>query len=112
MWRDDANTMRTAPPPRSHSTWNEGDYGRAVTRMMFTPKKESCLRGVSSFPAFGLSISNSARLVGSFIDSEKLKFRDKALPDRLVLTSLLCDSVVVIYALIFSFWFRFRTPMS
>ena len=37
--------------------------------------------------------------------------RDKALPDRLVIASLLCDSVVIIYALIFSFWFRFQTPI-
>ncbi len=45
------------------------------------------------------------------MQTERLKLRDKALPDRLVITSLVCDSMVIIYALIFSFWFRFQTPI-
>ena len=45
------------------------------------------------------------------VQTERLKLRDKALPDRLVITSLVCDSIVIVYALIFSFWFRFQTPI-
>ena len=37
--------------------------------------------------------------------------RDKMLPERLVITSLLCDSAVVVYALVFSYWFRVQTAI-
>ncbi len=43
--------------------------------------------------------------------SETLRLRDKALPDRLVVATLICDTVVIVYGLIFSFWFRFQTPL-
>jgi exopolysaccharide biosynthesis polyprenyl glycosylphosphotransferase len=46
------------------------------------------------------------------VGAARLKFRDKALPDRLVITSLVCDAVVILYALVFSFWSRFLTPIS
>jgi exopolysaccharide biosynthesis polyprenyl glycosylphosphotransferase len=36
-----------------------------------------------------------------------LRLRDKALPDRLVIASVVCDALVVTYALIFGFWLRF-----
>ncbi len=49
---------------------------------------------------------------GEAARTERLKLRDKALPDRLVITSLLCDSVVIIYALVFSYWFRFQTSIQ
>ncbi len=42
---------------------------------------------------------------------EALRLRDKALPDRLVVATLLCDTIVIVYGLIFSFWFRFQTPL-
>ncbi|MCE9611980.1 MAG: exopolysaccharide biosynthesis polyprenyl glycosylphosphotransferase [Chthoniobacter sp.] len=43
--------------------------------------------------------------------TQRLKLRDKALPERLVITSLICDALVITYALVFSFWLRFETPM-
>ena len=82
---------------------------------MFSPKKESCLRSFSQ-PHSGLAAANSGgneqMEFAPFANAEQLKYRDKALPDRLVITSLICDSIVIVYALIFSFWFRFQTPIA
>ena len=44
--------------------------------------------------------------------TERLKLRDKALPERLVITSLVCDSAVIIYALVFSYWFRVQAAIQ
>ena len=44
--------------------------------------------------------------------AKTLRARDKALPDRLVVATLICDTIVIVYALVFSFWFRFQTPLS
>ncbi len=80
---------------------------------MFSPKKESCLNGVARTSAGALAMPQPD--VGWTLDelarTERLKMRDKALPERLVITSLLCDSAVIVYALVFSFWFRFQTPI-
>ncbi len=38
--------------------------------------------------------------------------RDRSLPDRIVLTSLLCDAAVVLYSLLISFWIRFQSPIQ
>ena len=38
--------------------------------------------------------------------------RDRSLPDRIVLTSLLCDSAIVLYSLLISFWLRFQSPIQ
>jgi exopolysaccharide biosynthesis polyprenyl glycosylphosphotransferase len=81
---------------------------------MFSPKKESCLNGMSRTGGglFAAPRGFELEATETAAHTERLKLRDKALPDRLVITSLLCDSVVVIYALIFSFWFRFQTAMN
>jgi len=38
--------------------------------------------------------------------------KDTNLAERLLLTALACDTVVVAYALLAAFWMRFRTPLS
>ena len=38
-------------------------------------------------------------------------WRDRALPQRLVFASLVCDTVVIFFALIAGFWLRFDTPI-
>jgi exopolysaccharide biosynthesis polyprenyl glycosylphosphotransferase len=38
--------------------------------------------------------------------------RDRSLPDRIVLTGLLCDSAVVLYSLLIAFWLRFQSPIQ
>jgi exopolysaccharide biosynthesis polyprenyl glycosylphosphotransferase len=80
---------------------------------MFSPKKESCLNALTrtSGGLFALPRGVGGESIKEFARTERLKLRDKALPDRLVIASLLCDSVVVIYALVFSFWFRFHTSI-
>jgi hypothetical protein len=76
---------------------------------MFSPKKESCLSpGPRRAGSFALGLEGGIALAGS----EELRMRDKALPDRLVIASLVCDAVVIVYALIFSFWCRFQTGIS
>jgi exopolysaccharide biosynthesis polyprenyl glycosylphosphotransferase len=79
---------------------------------MHSPKKESCIKE---------QVRNAGRLAsvaGFFtrsgardVSSEALKLRDKALPDRLVVATLICDTIVIVYGLIFSFWIRFQTPL-
>ena len=80
---------------------------------MFSPKKESCLTGMArdSEPLFAFAERNAVGTFDEIARTERLKLRDKALPERLVITSLLCDSAVIVYALVFSFWFRFQTPI-
>jgi exopolysaccharide biosynthesis polyprenyl glycosylphosphotransferase len=58
-----------------------------------------------------MAAQSGAATLQELAHTQRLKLRDKALPDRLVITSLLCDSIVIIYALVFSFWFRFQTPI-
>ncbi|HEX8297272.1 MAG TPA: exopolysaccharide biosynthesis polyprenyl glycosylphosphotransferase [Chthoniobacteraceae bacterium] len=74
---------------------------------MFSPKKESCRRRFT--PG-----TSSAALAGDGLLAQPahLRGRDKALPDRLVITSLVCDSIVVLYALVLSYWFRFQTGIK
>jgi exopolysaccharide biosynthesis polyprenyl glycosylphosphotransferase len=50
--------------------------------------------------------------IGEVARTERLKLRDKALPERLVIASLLCDAVVIIYALVFSYWLRVQAPIQ
>ncbi len=80
---------------------------------MTSPKKESCLKGlagVSGWPeSLGESLDGAERVAPS---PEELRLRDKALPDRLVIASLICDSVVIVYALVLSYWLRFQTSLS
>ena len=80
---------------------------------MFSPKKESCRHGTTgdSVLLFELAQRGVSDTAGELARTERLKLRDKALPDRLVITSLLCDSFVIVYALVFSFWFRFQTSI-
>ena len=80
---------------------------------MFSPKKESCRHGTTgdSGLLFELAQRGVSDAAGELARTERLKLRDKALPNRLVITSLLCDSFVIVYALVFSFWFRFQTSI-
>ena len=81
---------------------------------MFSPKKESCITGMERHSGQVLALAQ--RGAGGTLDelarTERLKLRDKALPERLVITSLLCDSAVIIYALVFSYWFRVQAPIQ
>jgi len=79
---------------------------------MFSPKKESCIARINRSAGVALTFPSGHDATGELDRTERLKLRDKALPDRLVITSLLCDSAIIIYALIFSFWFRFQTPIQ
>ncbi len=62
-----------------------------------------------SDPLFAVVPREAAATLDELARTERLKLRDKALPERLVISSLLCDSAVIVYALVFSFWFRFQT---
>ena len=79
---------------------------------MFSPKKESCLQPLSRTSGLIQKIDGYLHRPREKPIPEVLRMRDKALPDRLVITSLICDLMVIIYALIFSFWLRFQTPLS
>lgn len=79
---------------------------------MFSPKKESCLRNFARNSGRALAFSTAAGgLAVRPAQAEHLRLRDKALPDRLVVTSLVCDAIVIVYALVFSYWFRFQTSI-
>ena len=75
---------------------------------MFSPKKESCLNGMAgnAEPLFAFVRRAGAETFDEVARTARLKLRDKALPERLVIASLLCDSAVILYALVFSYWFR------
>jgi exopolysaccharide biosynthesis polyprenyl glycosylphosphotransferase len=81
---------------------------------MFTPKKESCLRVVRRPSAAGFLVPGAgmAALADGEREGTQLRFRDKALPDRLVIAGLICDTVVVVYALIFCYWVRFQSRLA
>jgi exopolysaccharide biosynthesis polyprenyl glycosylphosphotransferase len=80
---------------------------------MLSPKKESCIK-VQEQSAGGPAILDGLldRSEARAALSETLRLRDKALPDRLVVATLICDTIVIVYALIFSFWLRFETPLA
>jgi exopolysaccharide biosynthesis polyprenyl glycosylphosphotransferase len=61
---------------------------------------------LGSVMSFGTS---TARLMN--VEGTQRTVRDRNLPDRLVVTSLLCDCAVIIYALLSGFWVRFYTEM-
>ena len=69
-------------------------------------------KNASSQMTLGLPQSPDGVSVEDRVRTARLKLRDKALPNRLVIASLVCDSVVIAYALIFSFWFRFQTSIQ
>jgi len=79
---------------------------------MLSPKKESLIKAQEDDAAG--SVSKTGLLdqpASSDTFAEALRRRDKALPDRLVVATLICDTIVIIYGLIFSFWLRFETPL-
>ena len=80
---------------------------------MFSPKKESCIKALAHSSEwtvpFGHETTGARHGVSS---ADRLRLRDKALPDRLVITTLVCDSLVIVYALIFAYWLRFQTAVS
>ncbi len=79
---------------------------------MLSPKKESCIKTQgenAGGPAYVTGFFDRASLTDAF--PESLRLRDKALPDRLVVATLVCDTIVIVYGLIFSFWLRFQTPL-
>ena len=82
---------------------------------MHSPKKESCiktLRGRAAEPVTAAGFFDRPDRPGRVdLYPETLRLRDKALPDRLVVATLICDTVVIVYGLIFSFWIRFHTPL-
>ena len=81
---------------------------------MFSPKKESCLHRAArkSEPLLAFASRAGTATFDEIARTERLKLRDKALPERLVITSLVCDSAVIIYALVFSYWFRVQAPIQ
>lgn len=81
--------------------------------MMFSPKKESCIKGISRVTGGAVLFGDPMdRPVERLSPAHPLRLRDKTLPDRLVIASLICDSLIIVYALVFSFWFRFQTALS
>ena len=81
---------------------------------MFSPKKESCLNGMAgnAEPLFAFVRRAGAETFDEVARTARLKLRDKALPERLVIASLLCDSAVILYALVFSYWFRVQAAIQ
>ena len=79
---------------------------------MSSPKKESCIKVQEPGAARPASLAGFLdRLIPRDSLTEALRLRDKALPDRLVVATLICDTIVIVYGLIFSFWLRFQTPL-
>src|SRR5437870_1854027 len=77
---------------------------------MFNPKKESCLTSVAA--AMKATLAADGAIRGSVLsDAEPRRNADIGLAERLVITSLMCDTVVVVYALIIAFVLRFRTHL-
>ena len=81
---------------------------------MFSPKKESCLSIADAGFGSVLNGFQSAALEAHerAQDAQSYGRRDRTLPERLVITSLLCDSVVIVYALIAGYWLRFHTALN
>jgi exopolysaccharide biosynthesis polyprenyl glycosylphosphotransferase len=80
---------------------------------MFSPKKESCIKALASSSEWAVPFGRLGDGAHDHIFSrDPVPLRDKALPDRLVVTTLVCDSLVIVYALIFAYWFRFQTAFS
>jgi exopolysaccharide biosynthesis polyprenyl glycosylphosphotransferase len=79
---------------------------------MLSPKKESCINVPEECAAGPASMASLFdRLASTAPLSEALSLRDKDLPDRCVVATLICDTIVIIYSLLFSFWLRFHTPL-
>ncbi len=78
---------------------------------MFSQKKDSSTKGSSGAEQSIAMDGHFDRPSQHHLTPEAVRSRDKALPDRLVIASLICDCLVIVYALLFSFWFRFQTPM-
>lgn len=79
---------------------------------MHSPKKESCTRFFLRGPGNSLAIDGRDRVSWPSLSAEELRARDRALPDRLVVASLICDCLVIVYAMIFAYWARFQTPLG
>ncbi len=83
---------------------------------MFISKNESCLdtsEGALA-PAFALETgaADVAEVSTAPFSEERLSSRgSRTLAERLVITSLLCDSAVILCALVAGFWVRFFTVM-
>ena len=81
---------------------------------MIGPKKESCFNAgaLDYISAFGFNKSGSADTLFAEKDKGYAGQCDRILPERLVVVSLICDGLVVLYAMLTSFWIRFSSPLS
>lgn len=60
----------------------------------------------------GIKIGGNGMALPAMSEAQWWARRDRSLPERLLIASLLCDSVVIVYALLTSFWLRFCTPLN
>lgn len=80
---------------------------------MFTPNEESRPPALRRPSAAGfIAPKGTEALPDHRPDEAKPPYRDKALPDRLVIASLICDALVVTYALLFAYWLRFQSRLA
>ncbi len=81
---------------------------------MFSPKKESCLgaAGAGIASTLGFDGNTGSDILLSASEDLKSARHNRSLPERLLITSLLCDSVVIVYALIAGYWLRFCTKLA
>ena len=68
--------------------------------------------GTQVGPELGSAALTPAVAAGLAVAPTARSKRDRSLPDRIVLTSLLCDGAVVLYSLLVSFWLRFQSPIQ
>jgi exopolysaccharide biosynthesis polyprenyl glycosylphosphotransferase len=82
---------------------------------MVGPKRESCLNALGlddDTSAFGFQKSSVADILLGMPEAGRNGQRDRILPERLVVASLVCDGVVILYAMLAAFWLRFCTPLA
>lgn len=81
---------------------------------MAVPEGESFVNevGIDRTRGFGFYTSSAADVLLAMPEVGRNAQRDRALPARLVISSLICDGVIILYAMVVSFWLRFFTPLS
>ena len=79
---------------------------------MFSEKHSSESSTNSGFASIGFDLASGEIALPSFSEAQWWARRDRSLPERLLIVSMLCDSVVIVYALLTAFWLRFYTPLN
>jgi len=81
---------------------------------MANPEKENIFsaEAIDYASASAFYKSSAADILLAMPEAGRDGHRDRVLPERLVITSLICDALVIMYAMLGSFWLRFCTPLD